>query len=266
MALPMSVYGRRHLVPACLTAVSIALCALCIRLRRQLASIEDQLTRAKQLRQEERAGRTAAERRLRQQQQQLQRQPTPPPPPPEEATQSAAPSRYTGRASGPGESATGLSHPKPDLCTYRPIGHLRSCFVERRGTPRQGLLVPMARARLRLDAQVVQPAAALDGLAAFSHVWLLFDFHENTNTTKLVAGANAGVAKSGRPQVRAKVHPPGLDGARIGLFATRTPHRPNPIGLSVVELLSVDGESPAPSPHPHPHACPCPRPRARARH
>ena len=85
-----------------------------------------------------------------------------------------------------------------------------------------------ARSRLRLDATVVQPAAALDGLGAFSHVWLIYEFHENTNAAKQHA-------------IKAKVHPPGLAGERIGLFATRTPHRPNPIGLSVARLMSVEG-------------------------
>ncbi|KAL1514939.1 hypothetical protein AB1Y20_004015 [Prymnesium parvum] len=121
--------------------------------------------------------------------------------------------------------------------SYTAIGTISSCFVERRGTPRQGMLAPAARAWLQLDVRVVQPAA-LEGLEQFSHVWLLYDFHENTNAAKLSssAGGSAG-------QLRAKVHPPGLGGERIGLFATRTPHRPSPIGLTVAQLLEVRGDT-----------------------
>ena len=116
-------------------------------------------------------------------------------------------------------------------CSYTPVGYMESCFVERRGTPRQGMLAPEARAKLRIRASVVQPAAALDGLSGFSHVWLVYDFHENTN-----AGKSA-------EKIKAKVHPPGLAGGKIGLFATRTPHRPNPIGLTCARLLAVDGDT-----------------------
>jgi tRNA-Thr(GGU) m(6)t(6)A37 methyltransferase TsaA len=93
------------------------------------------------------------------------------------------------------------------------------------------MLAPAARAKLRIRASVVQPAAALDGLSGFSHVWLVYDFHENTN-----AGKSAET-------IKAKVHPPGLGGGKIGLFATRTPHRPNPIGLTCARLLAVEGDT-----------------------
>lgn len=125
------------------------------------------------------------------------------------------------------------------------------------------MLVPAARARLKVDASIVQPKPALEGLEGFSHVWLIFDFHENTNATKLessqgeAAGGGAATpnarSESAKPskqkqvpkvaQVRAKVHPPGLGGEKIGLFATRTPHRPNPIGLSVARLIAVEGDT-----------------------
>ncbi len=66
----------------------------------------------------------------------------------------------------------------------------------------------------------------LEGLSEFSHVWLIFVFHKNANK-----------------RVHAKVHPPRLDGDKIGVFATRSPHRPNPIGLSVVKLEKIQGNS-----------------------
>lgn len=103
-----------------------------------------------------------------------------------------------------------------------PIGYLESCYKDKFGVPRQSGLVPSATARLKIRADL-QPEQSLQGLEGFSHVWLIWIFHEN---------------KSAR--FHAKVHPPRLGGENLGLFATRTPHRPNPIGLSLVELVSVE--------------------------
>ena len=108
----------------------------------------------------------------------------------------------------------------------RPIGHLRTCFVEKNGTPRQGCVVPSSVATLKLDLdRGLNAKHALEGLASFSHVWLVFVFHKNGNSA----------AKS-------KVHPPRMDGDKVGLFATRTPHRPNAIGLSLVKLDAVSAD------------------------
>ena len=108
-----------------------------------------------------------------------------------------------------------------------PIGCLESCFTHRNGTPRQPGLVPSAAARLRVTWGTC-PEHTLAGLEAFSHVWLLFLFDQN---------------RGGLEVVKAKVKPPRLDGAVTGLFACRTPHRPNPIGLSLVRLERVDGDT-----------------------
>ena len=62
----------------------------------------------------------------------------------------------------------------------RPIGCIESCFREKFGTPRQGALVPRAPARLRVLPEFI-PEQSLVGLSEFSHVWLLFEFHLNTN-------------------------------------------------------------------------------------
>ena len=103
-----------------------------------------------------------------------------------------------------------------------PIGHLESCFKDKFGTPRQPGLVKSSWARLKIRADL-QPEQALQGLEGFSHVWLIWVFHQNKTA-----------------RYHAKVHPPRLQGQSIGLFATRTPHRPNPLGLSLVQLISVD--------------------------
>ena len=105
----------------------------------------------------------------------------------------------------------------------RVIGHLRSCFREKFGTPRQPRLVPGAVASLTV-ARDLLPEHSLAGLDRFSHVWLISYFHLNTNKKFLP-----------------KVRPPRLRGAAIGLFASRSPHRPSPIGLSLARLVKIDG-------------------------
>jgi len=119
----------------------------------------------------------------------------------------------------------------PVKVTLEPIGVLRTCFPEKLGIPRQPGLAPLARGVLRFSSK--QPPEvwrhALDGLDGFSHVWLTFSFHK--------------AAEQGwKPRIR----PPRLDGReKIGVFATRSPHRPNFLGLSLCRLESVDLDAPA---------------------
>ena len=113
-----------------------------------------------------------------------------------------------------------------DLMPVEPlkiIGVLRSCFREKFGTPRQPRLVPGATATLTISKEFL-PEHSLVGLSGFSHVWLISYFHLNTNKNFLP-----------------KVHPPRLRGETIGLFASRAPHRPTPIGLSLARLVKIDG-------------------------
>ncbi|MBI3298402.1 MAG: tRNA (N6-threonylcarbamoyladenosine(37)-N6)-methyltransferase TrmO [Elusimicrobia bacterium] len=105
------------------------------------------------------------------------------------------------------------------------VGILRSCFKEKFGTPRQPHLVPGATAALTV-APEHRPALSLAGLEGFSHVWLISYFHLNTNKKFLP-----------------KVHPPRLKGAAVGLFASRSPHRPSPLGLSLARLVKVEGDT-----------------------
>ncbi|EQC28314.1 hypothetical protein SDRG_13862 [Saprolegnia diclina VS20] len=116
-----------------------------------------------------------------------------------------------------------------DGYNFEPIGSVESCFADRRGTPRQGALVPASKGRIRLVTSV--PPASLECLDQFSHVWVLFVFHENTNVSK--------VAANKKTTYPAKIAPPRLGGKKVGLFSTRTPHRPNSIGLTVVKLDAV---------------------------
>ncbi len=101
-----------------------------------------------------------------------------------------------------------------------PIAHIRSDFATKFGIPRQSGLVE------ELAAQVVfapgyRDASALRGIEGFSHLWLLWEFSQSRGWS---------------PTVR----PPRLGGnKRLGVFATRSPFRPNPIGLSCVRLIEV---------------------------
>jgi tRNA-Thr(GGU) m(6)t(6)A37 methyltransferase TsaA len=108
---------------------------------------------------------------------------------------------------------------------FTPIGTLQSPFREKFGVPRQPGLAPHAISRLVLSPDYAREEC-LTGLTGFSHLWLLFVFH-----------ATAG--QGWQPAVR----PPRLGGNdTLGVFATRSMFRPNPVGLSVVELVDiVDG-------------------------
>lgn len=109
------------------------------------------------------------------------------------------------------------SRPAADALTLTPIALTRSCFRDKFGVPRQPGLTRFAHAEL-----VIQPPFdredAFRGLETASHLWLTFQFHE-------------AVRAEWRPVVR----PPRLGGNRkIGVFASRSPFRPNSLGLSVV--------------------------------
>eukprot|EP01027_Heterolobosea_sp_BB2_P025573 GEZU01039249.1.p1 GENE.GEZU01039249.1~~GEZU01039249.1.p1 ORF type:complete len:377 (+),score=62.85 GEZU01039249.1:34-1131(+) len=119
-------------------------------------------------------------------------------------------------------STTDSTDNDQDLFTFKPIGRLESCFVERNGTPRQGLLAPFTRAKLTISGQW---SGALEGLEGYTHVWIIFIFHDNTGDPN---------------KVRPKIAPPRLGGKKVGVFATRAPHRPCNIGLSVAKVLRIE--------------------------
>lgn len=125
--------------------------------------------------------------------------------------------------------------------TLRAIAHVESPFPDRRGTPRQPSLVPAATAVIVFDRAVVQHAHFAE-LALFSHLWIIFVFHDNTNLDAPSTHTASSAASSSGSQTRtatAKIRPPRLHGQKVGCLSTRSPHRPNPIGLSVCEIVSV---------------------------
>ena len=113
--------------------------------------------------------------------------------------------------------------------TIRPIATIHTDFTDKFGIPRQSGLVPELTARIVLEPEYRDPNA-LAGLTGYSHLWLIWQF--STVAAEYAAG------KRWRPTVR----PPRLGGnTRRGVFATRSPYRPNALGLSCVELAGVDG-------------------------
>lgn len=115
----------------------------------------------------------------------------------------------------------------PEIHTIKVIAHIQSDFATKFGVPRQSGLVDELRARIVFEPKY-RNADAVRGLEDFSHIWLVWQF-------------SRAVREDWSPTVR----PPRLGGnKRIGVFATRSPFRPNALGLSSVRLerVELDGE------------------------
>ena len=113
--------------------------------------------------------------------------------------------------------------------SLRAIAHMRSDFPAKFGVPRQSGLVPELKSTVVFTPEFRNPDT-LRGLEGFSHLWLIWLFD-----------------RSVRAEWSPTVRPPRLGGnQRLGVFATRSPFRPNPIGLSCVELAGIEttGEGP----------------------
>jgi tRNA-Thr(GGU) m(6)t(6)A37 methyltransferase TsaA len=104
--------------------------------------------------------------------------------------------------------------------TYRPIGIIHSPFKSRMGTPIQSIGGIGVKAEVEIFPEFIGGLADLNG---FSHIILLYHFH---------------LSKAYKLKVK-----PFLDRAVHGVFATRAPARPNPIGISVVRLMSIDHQT-----------------------
>ena len=103
------------------------------------------------------------------------------------------------------------------------IARIHNDFPTKFGLPRQATLAPSLRAKIVFEP-AYRVAEALRGLEGFSHIWLIWEFSES---------------KGWNPTVR----PPRLGGnVRMGVFATRSPFRPNPIGLSCVRLEALEDD------------------------
>jgi tRNA-Thr(GGU) m(6)t(6)A37 methyltransferase TsaA len=116
--------------------------------------------------------------------------------------------------------------------SLKTIASIRSCYKEKFGIPRQANLVSEAKAQLHFLPDY-QQTGIVNALEDFSHIWLHFIFHKTAD-------------KGWHPTVR----PPRLGGnQRVGVFASRSTFRPNPLGLSVVRLERIETKSAKPILH-----------------
>ena len=117
----------------------------------------------------------------------------------------------------------------PRLPRIEIVAHIHCAFGSKFGIPRQSGLVSEIEGKIIFTPKYRQ-AEALRGIEGFSHLWLLWHFSENDR-----AGDTPSLT----------VRPPRLGGnTRLGVFATRSPFRPTPIGLSSVELVGIDYDTP----------------------
>ncbi|MBN2662759.1 MAG: tRNA (N6-threonylcarbamoyladenosine(37)-N6)-methyltransferase TrmO [Bacteroidales bacterium] len=100
--------------------------------------------------------------------------------------------------------------------TYQPIGYFVSEFTKNTGAPRQGILMPETKGQILLKEEYVEGLAELSD---FEYIWVIFDFNQAKGWENIV-----------RPPESKHT---------FGIFATRSPRRPNPIGLSLVKLDSI---------------------------
>lgn len=120
--------------------------------------------------------------------------------------------------------------------TIHPIAYMRSDFKEKFGIPRQPGLVPGLEGIIEFCPEF-RSADFLRGIQEFDYLWILFGFSQNWD----YAGAET------QPRWSALVRPPRLGGqTKKGVFATRSPYRPNGLGMSCVRLLRVEDQDSAP--------------------
>ncbi len=133
----------------------------------------------------------------------------------------------------------------------RPIAHIHTEFPEKFGIPRQSGLAKSLRGRIVFEPEYRNPDA-LRGLEGFSHLWLIWEFSANRSRRHPEPphrhpepSSRHPELDSGTPSWQPTVRPPRLGGNdRLGVFATRSPFRPNPLGLSCVKLESLELNSP----------------------
>lgn len=107
--------------------------------------------------------------------------------------------------------------------SIKPIAYIRNDFPDKFGIPRQSSLINTLKAEIIFEPEYRNPEA-FRGLEDYSHIWLIWGFSENMKSNWT-----------------ATVRPPRLGGnTRMGVFATRSPFRPNPLGLSSVRLESIE--------------------------
>lgn len=103
---------------------------------------------------------------------------------------------------------------------------IRTEFLNKTAVPRQPSLGSEILGKLEISLETfTNPEHSLEGLEEFSHLWILYHFHKNQSHPK------------------AKVAPPRLNGGKVGVFSCRSPHRPCPIGLSLVRIDKIENST-----------------------
>lgn len=134
----------------------------------------------------------------------------------------------------------------------KPIAHIRTDLPQKFGIPRNSILAPHLRGCI-----VFEPECALEsavaGIESFSHLWLIWQFENGVpgGTAEDIAADSATPYRNGADaRWTPTVRPPRLGGTeRVGVFASRSPFRPNPLGLSCVKLDRVERTGPGPVLH-----------------
>ena len=124
-----------------------------------------------------------------------------------------------------------------------PIAHIRTDLSQKFGIPRNSFLAPHLQGRIVFEPEYAL-ASAVQGIEGFSHLWLLWEFENGApgGTAADLAADSAAASRAGSTtKWTPTVRPPRLGGSqRVGVFATRSPFRPNPIGLTCVRLERVE--------------------------
>ena len=128
--------------------------------------------------------------------------------------------------------------------TLRPIGSMQeSWFTTKNGTPRQPTICRNSKGTIDIEEMAINfpncsnPQYAIENLSEFSHIWIIFYFDQSV----LQRDASTSSTEYNQTFAKTKVAPPRLGGQRVGLFSTRSPHRPNLIGLTLAKLDAVNG-------------------------
>ena len=137
------------------------------------------------------------------------------------------------------------------------VAHIENAYKEKFGVPRQSGIVDEVLSRIVFEERFRNPDA-VRGLHQFSHLWLIWVFSEGFASEKNAGASdpvtdpesssespNLAGTETGNAEWSPTVRPPRLGGnERIGVWASRSPNRPNPIGLSCVEIVDVEPHTP----------------------
>ena len=141
---------------------------------------------------------------------------------------------------GNSEEQTKSSAKDEDGFFMNEIGIISSPYPQRAGTPRQGLLAEHSRSILTIHDSIAKEC--LDDLEQYSHVWVIFKFHLNPigkGKNKKATQPTESSLSSSSSFTASKIKPPRAGGKKVGVLATRSPHRPNNVGLSLAMVEEV---------------------------